>query len=364
MNRKMFWLVLALLSMLGIMAAGPFTGLSVDGQRVLAILVFAVIVWISEAITYPLSALAIIAFLILSLGFAPASAGAGLLGTSKAISLALSGFTNSGWVLVAAGLFLAAIILETGLERRMALTILKVFGTKTNNIILSMIVAMFVFAFFIPSITARAATMVPIALGLVDALKLSRKGGFSKALLLTIALSSSISGLGVLSGAAQNPVTASFVEKVTGKTVTWLDWFIYGEPFAIVLAIAAYFLLTRMLTIEFDEVPGGKEIVNSELQALGPINKKEKKVLFILVATIVAWATEPWHKIDANSISILSVMLLLSPVIGVTEWKNVAKGGSGHHAAVCSRHLAGRTAAENRCSYLDGQELSGSSRGN
>jgi len=326
MNRKLFWLVLAIFSMLGIMAAGPFTGLSVDGQRVMAILVFAVIVWISEAISYPFSAIAIIAFLILALGFAPAgTAGAGLLGTGKAIPAALSGFTNSGWVLVAAGLFLAAIILETGLEKRMALTILKIFGTKTNNIILSLIVAMFVFAFFIPSITARAATLTPIALGLVEALKLNRKSAFSKALLLTIALSASISGLGVLSGAAQNPVTASFVEKVTGKTVSWLDWFIYGEPFAIVMAIVAYFLLTRMLKIEFTEVPGGREIVTSELQALGPMNKKEKKVLFILIITIVAWATEPWHKVDANTISILSVMLLLAPVIGVTEWKNVAK---------------------------------------
>lgn len=326
MNRKMFWLVLAIISMLGIMAAGPFAGLSVEGQRVLAVLVFAVIVWISEAISYPLSAIAIIAFLVLALGFAPAgTGGAGLLGTGKAIPLALSGFTNSGWVLVAAGLFLAAIILETGLERRMALTILKCFGTKTNNIIFSMILAMYVFAFFIPSIIARAATLTPIALGLIEALKLSRKGGFAKALLLAIALSSSISGLGVLSGAAQNPVVVSFVEKMTGKTISWIDWLIYGEPFAIVLAVVLYFLLTRMLKFEFDEVPGGQAIVAQELQALGPMRRVEKKVLIILVATIVAWATEPWHNIDANSVSIIAVMVLLSPVVGVAEWKSVAK---------------------------------------
>ncbi|MDR3561952.1 MAG: DASS family sodium-coupled anion symporter [Negativicutes bacterium] len=326
MKRKLFWLALAIISMLGIMFASPFEGLSVAGQKVLAVLVFAVIVWITEAISYPLSGIAIITFLILSLGFAPAStAGTALLGTGKAIPLALSGFTNSGWVLVAAGLFLAAIILETGLEKRMALTILKFCGTKANNIVLSMILAMYVFAFFIPSIIARAATLTPIALGLIDTLKLSRKSTFAKALLLAIALSSSISGLGVLSGAAQSPVVVSFVEKITGKSISWLDWLIYGEPFGIVLAIVLYFLLTRMMKFEFDEVPGGKAIVAQELQALGPMSRTEKKVFLILLATILAWATEPWHKIDANSVSIISVMVLLSPGIGVAEWKSVAK---------------------------------------
>jgi len=325
-HRKLFWLLAGLAGMLIVLLSGPFADLSVQGQRVLAILTFAVIVWISEAISYPLSAIAIIVFIILFLGFAPAGgAGAGLLGTGKAIPLALSGFTNSGWVLVAAGLFLAAIILETGLEKRMALTILKVVGMKTNNLILGMIVAMFVFAIFMPSATARAATLTPIALGLIEALKVNRHGGVAKGLLLSIALSSSLSGIGVLSGVAQNPLTVSFIEKVTGKGVTWLEWFIYSQPFAIALAIVAYFLITRMIKFEFQEVPGGKEIVSKELQDLGPMTRPEKKVLFILMATIVFWATEAIHKLDANTVSIIAVMVLLSPVIGVTDWRSVAK---------------------------------------
>lgn len=44
---------------------------------VLAVLVFTVIVWISEAISYPLGAIVIIAFLILFLRFALASTAGG-----------------------------------------------------------------------------------------------------------------------------------------------------------------------------------------------------------------------------------------------------------------------------------------------
>jgi solute carrier family 13 (sodium-dependent dicarboxylate transporter), member 2/3/5 len=325
-QRKLMWLLFGLISMFIIFFAGSAQGLSVQGQRVLGILAFAVVVWISQAISYPLSAIAIIAFLILSLGFAPAGdAGAGLLGTGKAITMGLSGFTNSGWVLVATGLFLSAIIVETGLEKRMALAILKIFGIKTKNVILGMILAMYAFTFFIPSATARAATLIPIALGLIETFKVSRKSGFAKALTMAVGISATLSGIGLLTGVAQNPVTVFFVEKTTGKGTTWMEWLIISEPFALVLAGVLYFLLTRMIKEEIAEIPGGKEIVYKELQELGPMSRREKKVFVILVVTIIAWATESFHKIDANTVSIFTVLILLAPIVGVTDWKSVGK---------------------------------------
>ena len=238
--------------------------------------------------------------------------------------MALSGLTNGGWVLVVTGLFLAAIMLDTGLEKRIALTILKIVGTKTRSLMAGMIVAMSVFGFFIPSITARSARLCPIALGLVDALKFSRKSQFSKALMLSIAVSSSISGVGVLSAAGRiryalvrgesdrsnnNLVAMAHLRRAAGHRADDI----------------VYFFVSRMVKVEFDEVPGGKELVDQQLQALGPATAREKKLLYILLVTILAWATEPLHKIDANTVSVLSVLVLLFPVIGVTEWKRFPK---------------------------------------
>ncbi len=62
-SRKMIWLAVAILCMLVIFFSSPFAGLSVAGQRVLGVLAFALIVWVSEAISYPLSAVAIFSFL-------------------------------------------------------------------------------------------------------------------------------------------------------------------------------------------------------------------------------------------------------------------------------------------------------------
>lgn len=323
-DKKLVWIILGLVLMFAVVLMPTPQGLSVAGQRVLAILVFAVTMWVSEAISYPVSAIAIVAFMLIFLGFAPPGTVPGpMLGTAKTIPVALGGFINSGWVLVAAGLFMAACILSTGLEKRVALTILRIVGTKTNNIFAGMIVVMLVFTFFIPSISARSATITPIAMGLIAAFGVDKKSQFARSLLLCVALSSSISGIGVLSGGAPNPVAASFIAKVTGHTVSWMDWFVYGEPFALILSVILYFFLTRMTKFEFSEVPGGKETVAKELVALGPMSAAEKKIGVILLLTIIFWATEALHKVDANTVAVYSVLLMFFPYTGVANWKDI-----------------------------------------
>jgi di/tricarboxylate transporter len=49
-------------------------GLSLAGQRVVAVMVFTVFMWITEAIPYGASAVALVFLLIVSLGGSPASA--------------------------------------------------------------------------------------------------------------------------------------------------------------------------------------------------------------------------------------------------------------------------------------------------
>ena len=71
-------------------------GLPVAGHRMLAILAFAVIIWMTEAIDYAVSAIVIAALMAFLLGLAPNVANPKvLLGTSGALGLAFSGFANT-----------------------------------------------------------------------------------------------------------------------------------------------------------------------------------------------------------------------------------------------------------------------------
>lgn len=71
--------------------------LPVAGQNMIAILVFAIIVWISEAMDYTASAIVISALIIFMVGFARMNHPDTILGTAKALKMTLSGFLILLW---------------------------------------------------------------------------------------------------------------------------------------------------------------------------------------------------------------------------------------------------------------------------
>ena len=168
------------------------------GQRALAILAFAVVLWMTEAVPYPISAAMIIALVAVLLGLAPDMANPDvILGTSSALKLALGGFSNSAVALVAAALFLAAAMQATNLHKRLALFILSKVGVKTGAIVFGSILVSIVLAFFIPSATARAGAVVPILLGMVAAFGLPHNSRLGALLVITAVQSVSIWNIGI-----------------------------------------------------------------------------------------------------------------------------------------------------------------------
>ena len=84
-----------------------------------------------------------------------------LYGTSAAISMALTGFSNSALALVTGALFIAAAMTFTGLDKRIALVTLARVGTSTRRILLGAIAVTIVLSLVVPSATARSAPSCP-----------------------------------------------------------------------------------------------------------------------------------------------------------------------------------------------------------
>ena len=107
---KRLGLIAAVLALLAVVWMPAPAGLPPAGQAMLGILAFAVIVWMSEALDYAVSAVVIGALMIFMLAYVPdAGKLAGpAMGTPAALGLALSGFSNSAVALVAAACFIAA----------------------------------------------------------------------------------------------------------------------------------------------------------------------------------------------------------------------------------------------------------------
>jgi anion transporter len=322
--RKNWGILAAFAALIVVLLLPTPAGLPVAGHRMLAILAFAVIVWMTEAIDYAVSAVVIAALMALLLGFAPNVANPKvLMGTSAAMSLAFSGFTTTGLVLVAAALFLAAAMTQTGLDKRIALTILSRVGTSTRSVVVGTILVGFVIAFMVPSTTARVACLVPITLGIIAAFGVNKRGALASMLMITTVQTASIWNVGIKTAAAQNMIAIGFIEKAFNQTITWLEWLVAAAPFGVLMSIALYFVMTRMMPPEIEEAPGGMEGIRKSLAALGPMKASEKKLLAISLTLIAFWATEGLlHTIDTSTTTATAVALMFMPGFGILTWKD------------------------------------------
>jgi anion transporter len=289
----------------------------------LAVFGFAVVVWITEAVDYAISATIIAALTAFLLGTAPSVTNPKvLIGTASGLTTAMSGFGNTALTLVAAALFLAAAMTITGLDRRVALVVLRHVGGSASRIVIGSILVSFVLAFLVPSATARAAAVIPIMMGVVMAFGVDKKSRFAGLLMITTVQAVSIWNVGIKTAAAQNMVAIGFIQKTLGQDVTWLSWLIAAAPFSILMSIGLYFIMTRMMPPETETISGGKEAVEKALHELGPMTGKETRLLVVSLILLGFWATEGiLHPFDSSTTTTAAVAILFLPFVGVMDWK-------------------------------------------
>ncbi len=298
--------------------------LPVVGQRALAVLAFAVILWMTEAVSYPVSAVMIVTLLALFIGMSPTIEDPSVTyGTSNALSMAIGGFSSTAVLLVGGALVLAAAMELTGLHRRIALYILSKVGTKPSRLVIGTIFVSFVLALFVPSATARAGTLVPILLGIVAAFGLAKESKLASLLMITAVQSISIWNIGIKTAAAQNMVALGFIEAEYGMDITWAEWFLYAAPWSVIMSFVLYFVMTRLIKPDLPDI-AEENSLQKQLEELGEMSGKEKRLIIIAVALLVFWSTEGiLHPFDSTTVMIAAVAVMLTPIVGILSWKDV-----------------------------------------
>jgi len=319
---KKYALWFAFAALLAIVLMPTPEGLPVAGKRMLGILVFSVIVWMTETVSYPVSAAVIVSLMAFLLGSAPSVADpTKVLGTNGGLGIALGGFSNTAWALVAGALFLAAAMTKTGLDKRIALVVLSKIGARTNRVLIGVIFVGFLLSFFVPSTTARVSCLVPIVMGIILAFGVERRSRFAGMMMIATAQADSLWNVGIKTAAAQNMVAVSFIQKQLGVDITWMKWFIAAAPFSVIMSVVLYFVLMKMMPPETEEIVGGKEAVARSLAELGPMRPEEKRLLMTSLLLLFFWTTEKvLHPFDTSTTTIAAITYMLLPRIGVMSW--------------------------------------------
>lgn len=300
----------------------------------LALLLFMVIWWITEAVPIPVTAIlpGIVLPIFHITGFYK---GELFQFTGKNI---LSNYANPIIFLFLSGFLLAAAMQKWKLDKRLTLFILSR-GNLANNSKSVLFGMMSISAFLSMWIsnTATTAMLLPLGVGiLVQTGSSPRKSNFGKSLMLGIAWGASIGGIGTIIGTPPNGICVSIINSSGIANITFLDWMKFGIPLVILFIPIAWFCLIKIYPPEFQNIQGGKRLISEQRKKLGSWTRAEKLTVIAFLIVVTLWITNPFWKyifqntfadnlkwFDENIIALFGALLLFVLPVNWKEQKFV-----------------------------------------
>lgn len=199
--------------------------------------------------------------------------------------------------LVLGGVLLGLATQRWNLHRRIALRTMLAVGTRPSRMVLGLMVASAFISMWVSN-TATAVIMVPIGtsiLQLVSGLDdRVATGKFASAMLLGIAYAVTIGSMATLIGQPPMALMKAYLSSAHGIDLSFGEWMLIGVPFAAVMLSAAWLVLAKLVfRAERGEIPGGRALLRSELDALGPLSGPERSVLAVFTAAAFGWIVLP-----------------------------------------------------------------------
>lgn len=270
--------------------------LTITQQRVIALFVFAALMWITEIIPNWTTSVLLIVVALLTVS----NKGIGFFCDPKYGQLVnykslMASFADPVVMLFLGGFVLAIMAQKYGLDVTLAKFLLKFFGKKSKSVLLGFLIVIALFSMFMSN-TATAAMMLAFLAPVLSVLPSDDKGKI--ALSLSIPIAANIGGIGTLIGTPPNATAARYLAEA-GYDVTFGEWAVRMIPFVIIMIIFSWLLLQFLFPFKSEEV-----VIEI------PENKRKSDWKTILVwitffGTILLWATEQITKINSNVVALI-----------------------------------------------------------
>ena len=275
----------------------------VSANKGLALLFFIGVLWLTEAIHVTITAILVV-----------------VVGTLVGIpdfnaEVGLQSFASPIIYLFFGGFALAAALHVQKLDRKIALKILSLSGGKLSTAVF-LIFGVTAFLSMWISNTATTAMMLPLALGILTQVDSKEDRGTFVFVLLGIAYSASLGGLGTIVGSPPNAIAAKALD------IAFVDWMKFGTPMMLILLpvlLGAMYLylkpnLNRTMKLEQDEII--------------PWTKTRVLTITVFIVTAVSWILSKQIGAAVGIEDTDAVVALLAAVavvsLGLVSWKQVS----------------------------------------
>ncbi len=258
----------------------PILSQNPRAHRLLAVFFLVITWWVTECIPIPITALLIPVFITVF--------------KITTIHEALSPFANPIIMLFLGSFILARAMCVHSLDRKLAYSVLSLKSVKQSQTrilfafgLLSLFLSMWI------SNTATTAMMYPIAMGVLSSFHQEKKQGkglsFQVILLLILAYSASIGGIGTPIGSPPNLIAIGMLEKLADYKIDFFQWMIIGFIIIIPMYTALFFFMKHRLKKQGSSSKALKIDTIDKSETFRKLNRPQKNVLTAFSITVFLW---------------------------------------------------------------------------
>jgi sodium-dependent dicarboxylate transporter 2/3/5 len=261
----------------------PLPGLKPEAHRLAAVMAAVVLLWVTEALPLPVTALLGAAACVV-LKVAPARD-------------VFAPFADPLMFLFIGSFMVARAIFLHRLDRRLAFGVLSIkwVGARPSRILFAFgAVTAFISAWI--SNTATTAMMFAIGMAILAFLFDQEKEGgqpisrrYATALMLMTSFAASVGGLATPIGTPPNVIGLGFIRQLTGVEFPFFKWAVIGVPVVVVLFLWLFVYLNWLSPAGVKEIEGSREMLQRERDRLGAWTRGQKSTLIAFLVTVALW---------------------------------------------------------------------------
>lgn len=348
-----------------LIATCPIPGLSYQATAVLGILIMAIVWWITGVLPEFVTAVVMAVLFVVVAGIS--------------VGATFSTFASSTWWLLLSAFTLGVGMKTSGLMRRIALAIVRKFPRTFRCQVIAQLVTGTVLGPLIPSLAVKGAMLAPLAMSIGDELGYERQGKRATGLFAAMLVGIRTVAPTIVSASVTGYALMATLPADVQEQFNMASWFVAALPWLVVVLALNYFLIMGMYgrgeasacdavedspsdtvgapgnaqSLEQSSPRCGTRFVGAAECAdsrrdeaessaaessrggtnegdskpipdgLGPLSAVEKRMLAIILMTVVLWATEPFHHISAMAVGLAAlVFMFVLKVIDVPAFKS------------------------------------------
>ena len=248
-----------------------------------------------------------------------------ILGVAPTISEAAAGFGNPLILFVISSFGISAAFTELPISKRILVAILRRFGKNAELILLAMMCSTAIISGLVSSVPT-CAVFLTIALSFLDLYDdPDDKKRTGRTFMIAIPVATMIGSITTPIASTINLLALSFLEELTGTTITFVQWMAAGIPIMIVTLPVAWWIILKVHSPA--EISG--EMVKKFIDGLSipkRVTRPEINVLIITGIMMALWITSSWvRSINIVVVTLLGVCAYCIPQLNALKFDSFVK---------------------------------------